>query len=245
MPTTMRRICSDALTELNVLGAGETMSAEQADLALGKLQRLFNNWNAERRAVYAAAFLEFTLTPSLLPHTIGPTGATFSATIRPVSIDGAYLILNTSSPAVNLPITVRDVAWWREQTVPDLTSSVPTDLYYEPTFPNGSLYFWPVPTVAYGVGLQARVLLDDTITLDQSFNLPPGYQDATTLTLAEMLVTTFGRDMPPLLPKEARDSRARVFANNDQTPRLMTADYGMQGASGNPRPTWNYLDGSC
>jgi hypothetical protein len=243
MPTTPRQICTDSLHEIGVLAVGDAMSSALGVFALGKLTRLLNNWNADRRAVWATAFLEFTLTPNLSPHTIGPTSATFAADQRPVSIEGAYLILNTSTPNVNLPITVRDQDWWLAQSVPDLTSTIPTDLYYQPDVPNGKLYFWPVPTVAYGVGLMARVLVDDSITLDTSLTFPPGYADAITLTLAESIATSFGRDVPPALEMSALRARSRIFANNDTTPRLQTADYGMDGGVSGHRADFNWLSG--
>ena len=243
MAITPRQICTDALRELGVISLGETVPAEYADFVLGRLQQIFNNWNADRQAVWASAFLEFTLTPNLAPHTIGPTG-TFVVDSRPVLIEGAYLVLNTSTPNVDLPITIRDADWWLAQSVPDLTSSITTDLYYQPDVPNGKLYFWPVPTTAYGVGLKARVLVDDTLTLDTSLDFPPGYQQAATLTLAEDVATPLGRELPALTERRAREARARAFANNQQTPRLMTADYGMVGAHGGNRADFNWLDGS-
>lgn len=242
MPVTMRTIVRDALIEIGVLDPDEAATSPEANFGLGKLQRLLNNWNAERRAVYATAFLEFTFTPNLAPHTIGPTGATFTVPQRPVSIESAYVVLNNVSPAVNIPITVRDASWWDGVIVPALATTYPTDVYYQPDWPNGQLNFWPVPQSAWGVGLMARVLLDDTLTLDQTFTLPPGYQDAVTLTLAEMLATAHGRPVSPELKFGAMRARSRAFANNDQTPRLHTADAGMT-TDADRRSTFNYLIG--
>ena len=35
------------------------------------------------------------------------------------------------------------------ERVPTLTGTIPTDLYYEPDWPNGSCFLWPVPTIAW------------------------------------------------------------------------------------------------
>lgn len=241
---TILDLCTDALLEPGIIADGETPSAAQAQTVLKKLRRLLNNWNADRRAVYATAFVTNTLVPSLSPHTIGPTGATWTVTQRPVSVDGAALVLNTSTPNVFTPITIRDAVWWNAQTVPALETSVPTDLYYQPDWPNGQLFFWPVPTVAYDVQLMVRVLLDDTVDLIDTFTLPPGYQDAITLTLAHSLCRMFGvpMDVTADLREQAKLARARIWSNNDTATRIQTTDAGMQVSQGT-RPTYNYLIG--
>lgn len=243
---TIQDIVTDALLEPGIIADGETPSANQSTVVLKKLRRLLNNWNAEKRAVYANTFITNTLVPNLSPHTIGPTGATWTQTERPVSVDGASLILTGNpSPLVYLPITLRDDVWWNAQTVPALATSVPTDLYYSADWPNGSLYFWPVPNTAYDVRLMIRIVLNDTVNLTTTFDLPQGYQDAITLTLAHSICRMFGVDMGVTqdLMQQAKLARARIFSNNDQATRIQTADAGMQASKGN-RPTWNYHIGS-
>ncbi len=245
MAVTIRTICTDAAQELGVIGQGETLSASDASVFLSLLRRLFNAWNGNRLSVYATAFPEYTLIPNppLSYITIGPSGADWAATIRPVSLDGCNLILTTSNPAVNTRIKVRDQQWWLNQSVPTLTSTYPTDVYYQPDWPNGKLYFWPVPTFAYDVQLMVRVLLDDNVELSDAFSLPPGYQDAITLTLAEMAQRTFGRPYDGSLAMAATKARALIYDNNSVTPHLVTKDYGMtSGRSGN-RADFNWLNG--
>jgi hypothetical protein len=161
-----------------------------------------------------------------------------------VTIESASLVLNTSSPDVLTPITLRDAQWWADQSVPDLTSDIPTDLYYEPTWPNGSLYFWPVPTTAYDVELEIRTVLAQ-VTLVTSLTLPPGYEEALVLSLAEKCARPFGKELDQSLVRDADLARARIMANNVTTPRLHTRDAGMPHArpAGN-FPTFNYLIGS-
>lgn len=239
MSLTWRAICTDVMAECGAIASGETPDAADIIAVRDKLRRLLNNWNADRRAVYASAFLTYTLTPNLQPHTIGPTG-TWSSAQRPVSLDGANLILTN----VNLAIAVVDAQWWQAQADPTITSTIPTNVYYQPDWPNGKLFFWPVPTAAYQVQLLVRVLLDDLIDLDTVFSLPPGYQDAITLTGAEDCLTLFPASSPGvtgMLATKSATARARIFANNDPTPRLQTADSGMQATG--QRSTWNWRTG--
>ncbi len=241
-------LCTDAATELGVYAGGEPLSASDAQLLLRFLRRLFNGWNADRRAVYATSFLTFTIPPPIdpaIPITIGPTGDWVTDS-RPVSIDGANLVLTTSTPSVQLPIHIRDHQWWLGQSVPTLTTDVPTDLYYQPDWPDGKCFFWPVPSVAYDVALMVRVLLDEAVTLASDFTLPPGYQQAITLTLADMAMRAFGVPLErvPTLRTDASQARALIFGNNDQIPHLRTEDAGMTPGSSGRRADFNWISGA-
>ena len=231
MPFTALNLCEDAAREIGVFGEGNSLQPADANFLLGVFNRLLDNWNADRAAVYASAFQSFTLTPSLSPHTIGPTAATWTMAVRPVAITSAALILTGGDLDIYTPIAIRDNQWWAAQTVPDLETSIPTDLYYQPDFPLGKLYFWPVPTVAYQVDLETRVLLAQ-VSLTTVLSLPPGYRDAMTLTVAEQACRAFGRPVAPDLAASASMARARIKAVNDVTPNLVTQDSGMPGGRG-------------
>lgn len=229
-------LCEQAAQELNLIMPGDNLSADDGALLLRKLNQIFGEWNTKRQAIYRSFPTTYTLTPSLSPHTIGPTG-TFVVAQRPVEIDAATLVL---SAAANVPLTIRDAAWYADLAYPTLTSSVPTDLYYDPTWPNGSLYLYPVPTTAYGLELWTRatfasVVLSDTVTY------PPGYEGAIIDTLAEDSAESLGRQPGQKLVERARRRRADLFALNDPTPRLVTVDAGMPGGSRAARGT--YLTG--
>jgi len=236
---TVRDLVTEAAQELGIVAAGETLAAADAELFVQRLIWLFDSWNAERAGVYADRLTTHTLTPSLQPHTIGPSG-TFTVSQRPVSIDGANLVLTNVTPNVYVPIAIRDIEWFRELPAPTLEASIPTDLYYEAGWPNGSLYLWPVPTTAYGLELQTRIVLS-ALTLADTFTMPPGYREAVTLTLAEKCARPFGRPVADDLRIEAMRARGRVFANNDETPRLCTVDAGMPAGGGGS--TFNYRTG--
>ncbi len=234
MPITGLDLVTGALLEHNVIQLGTDPSAEDADFVLGKLNRLVDNWNAKRGAVYCETIQLFTLTPSLSPHTIGPTG-TFVTPARPESITAASVYISTT---VKQPIDLdHDALWWDAQLIPGQTSTFPTDGYYEKDWPNGKLFFWPVGTGAQSVEIVSRVVLA-AITLAGTFSLPPGYQDAITLTLAEAIATPYRRVVTPELKQQAQDARDQIFGNNLVVPALVTVDSGMPRGR---RTTMNYL----
>jgi hypothetical protein len=235
---TARDLCLDAMLEIGAIAPGEAMSAGDGVFVLGKLNRLLDNWNADRAAVYASAFTTYTLVPALSPHTIGPASLidpsldpTWIMAQRPVEIVSASYILTGGTVPVYQPINVVDNQWWAGQSVPTLSIAYPSDLYYQPDWPAGKLYFWPVPSSDWQVELQTRVLLT-ALALNDTFTLPQGYQDAVTLTLAESIATAYGTQPSPMLRESALKARARIFANNDVTPDLVTRDAGMPGGGG-------------
>lgn len=241
--STTREIIVETFEDITVLAPGDPLDETEATRALSKVTRLLDNWNAERHAVYASRLTTYTLTPNLQPHTIGPAASspTFTVTQRPVSVDGANLVLTGSTPAVHYALNLRDEDWWRSLTIPALATSMPTDLYYSADWPLGSIYLWPVPTTAYGLEIQTRIVLAD-LALDDEISFPPGYRDALIKTLGEMLAPSY----PPAVAdvEGARIARSRIFSNNDTTPLLTTADWGMPRASdGAPRTTFLYRRG--
>lgn len=228
-------IVVNALIESGWLAQGETPNAADANFALSKLNRVLDQWQAKKIYAYAMQFQAYTLIPNLAPHTIGPSG-TFVVPVRPVRLEGATLILNNVQPNVDCPINLRDAAWWNSERVKTLATSVPTDLYYEPDFPNGSLYFWPVPSWAYGVRLQTWQQISTFATLATSYNLPPGYEEAITMTLAANLIGPNSQG----LALQAREAVAAIQGNNNKSPRISSADH---GTSGKKRGSFNYYSG--
>lgn len=248
MAYTGRTLINGAARELNVLVAGEELAATDAEVFLDVLARIIDDWNAEREAIYATEFLQFMFTPNLNPHTIGPTGV-WTVAQRPVTIEGATVILSTGPSGVNAPaIYMHDQsagipAFFQNLSTPNLTTSYPTDGYYDATWPNGSLYLYPVPATAYGCQIQVRAVLTP-YTIDTAFSMPPGYRSALTLTLAEQTAGIFGRPMPETLMGRAAIARARIFGNNTGARQLVTQDAGMPRVRRGTRSNWNWLIGA-
>ena len=222
MPTIGDSI-DQAFTEIRVRRAGETLEPENMALGLALYNRLLDQWNANQRAVYSEQFNDsLTLTPALSPHTIGPSGS-LNLTVRPNRLFAVQINLGSS---VFTDVNVRDAAWYSEQSTPAISESVPTDVYYKPDWPLGRMYFFGVPSTAYAVRLWYETLLASVAQTD-TFSMPPGYQAAIELTLAEELAESLGQSVSAKLERRAREARAIIFGNNDREPRIRTADAGL------------------
>lgn len=241
--STIADLVTGGLTKIRVARAGDVPSPDDMQLGLDVLNELLDVWNADERAAWSVSPSDFTLTPGLSPHTIGPTGTlagpanpAFVVTQRPQAVLFASVNIGNN---VFIAIVPRDRTWYANQTVPALTNTFPTDFYYAPDWldPNatgsgyGNLYFWGVPTVAYAVRLWLRVLLS-SVALGDTFSLPPAYKHALKLTLAEWIAEDFGQAVSPTLERQARQAREIVFGANIVVPRVRTRDAGMPGSRG-------------
>jgi hypothetical protein len=207
------------------------------------LNQQINYWAARGCYAWTTTFLEYTLTPGHQPHLIGPDllAPDFQVNMRPVRIESANLILPGPTP-VDVQVAIRDNAWWAAKAAKSVASNIPTDLYYEADYPNGQLWFWPVPTAAYDVRLEGNVVLQQFNTLDDCFIAPPAYLAAVTLTLAEELVDIWGTEMPGNLARRALKARDALQSNNNLPPRIASADYGTFSRSS--CGDWNYVTGT-
>lgn len=222
-----------AYQELGLIDPIETLSAEMLAFGLQKMNRLLDQWNAMREAVYAETFASHTLTSGLNPHTFGPTGATFTVTQRPVEVFAVNRIVSD----ISTPLTPRSAEWYAGLSSPSLTG-IPTDFWWSPSWANGSLYLWPIPDAAYVIQLWRRVLLSQITTVTNTFSLPPGYWDAIVRTLAENIAPAYNVQVPRDLTAKAAEARALIFANNIVIPSLQTCDSGMPSSGGSGGFNW-------
>jgi hypothetical protein len=258
--STKRDLLKNALLELNVFSPVDVdPSSDDLAFAESKFNRMTDQWNARNLMAFNRSFKSYTLTANHQPHLIGPGlaspdfdtgvgqgGSATSKAVRPVKIYAAAIIFNNVTPNVTKPIPVVDDDWWAENRVKSLTTSVPTALYYSPDFPNGSLYLWPVPNFAYGLELEWRTAFS-ALTLTDTLSLPPGYEEALTLSLAEALIPTFPdpqRDDAGLR-MQASKARAIIESPNSKAPRMATKDAGMPSSNSGSgaRGDFNYYSG--
>jgi hypothetical protein len=171
-----------------------------------------------------------------------PTYPTF--TQRPVKVESANIVLNNLNPIVKVPLHIRDADWWAANSVPTITSTIPTDMYYEPAWPNGLIYLWPMQIQNYGLELVVWTNLAGIPSLSYPFYLPQGYEDAITYSLAESFIPSY--QVPSVIAANVREmarmSRVKLSRLNSKSPTMVTRDVGIPDQSQN-RPYFNWRNG--
>ena len=210
---TASAIIRRSLRLIGAIAAGETPSSnEQAD-ALEALNAMLDLWRTSSLSVYALRDETLTLTGAA-SYTIG-TGGDLNTT-RPVKIESAYERVSDT----DYPLRLASANAWYQLAAKSTTSDVAEWLYYEPSYPLGTLYLYPQATTGE-LHLVTWVPLTAFAAADE-VALPPGYQDAITYNLAVRLAPEYGRPVTPELAAIARDAMSRLERVNFRPPIMST-----------------------
>lgn len=206
---TVEQLCLQALRAAGIVGRGQTPSAEEITDAWNSLQQLLQQWQENRWAVYHLVTLDIPSTGATT-YSIGPGGdvETGTGSIRPTAVASAFLRqeLNGEGNKVDYPLEIL-------QSMQDYSSislkglkSFPGAVFYDPGYPLGTLYIWPIPNASiYSVHVQFTARLPVYFaTLTTELSLPPMYFDALKYNLAIRLradsqIGTFPGDQLPTL----------------------------------------------
>ena len=204
-------LIASALKEIGVLAESEVPSASQGADALAALNRLVDQWKAERLQIYSITRTVFTISGGT--YTVG-TGGTVNVD-RPVFLDHVGFQDTSSSPVMEYELSELTDDAYAGLTPKALTSPFPTSWYYNATFPLGALTLWPTPTSATLQGvLYAPAAVAAFAGLTTAISLPPGYEELILTTLALRLATSYGRQIDPGLRERAGEARAIVKRAN-------------------------------
>jgi hypothetical protein len=162
--------------------------------AFTRLNNMLLSWSVDRGIIYGILKQDFPLTTTVNSYTIGATG-TFAGT-RPNSIVAAQILVGPLGLRSKLRLITTEE--WDAIEDQGATSSVPELLYDDYEYNNSTLYFWPTPTFgsgSYDVEIQTWQELETFSTLADDFDMPPGYEEAVTYNLAQVLSMVYGRPM--------------------------------------------------
>ena len=153
------------------------------------------------------------------PYTLGPGGTWNTGTnARPRLIQWANLLLNTSTPPVEIPIAVITTQMYATATpIKTLLNQLPVTLYYVPTVPLGTVYLWPLPTQgANQVVLYTPLVTGQFIDHTTAVVLAPGYLSALRLNLCKLMMSSFAvpAETRATIPEDAREALQLLKESN-------------------------------
>ena len=182
--STVAQIVLRAGQALGYKGRNETLSAADATDALNAFNGMLDSWSGEGLASFANQTISATLTIGTQSYTIG-SGGTINTT-RPDNIVQAWI---RDSNNLDFPVSIVPQDEWNGIVMKSNTSQIPQVLFYDPQYPLGIIYLFPVPSAAYTLMFNAIIQQSTYSSLPMSLSVPPGYERAYILNLALDLMT--------------------------------------------------------
>lgn len=216
-------LVTDALREIGVLAAGEVATADEATGGLNAFNRLLDQWAAEKLAIYEQARTTFTISASTQAYAVG-SGQTVSVA-RPIYIDHLTYTDSSVTPLTEVPLNRLTVEGWASVSQKSATATAPTDWYYAPDYPYGSIKLWPIPTSSTLTGvLYHPKQVAEYAALATTVALPPGYRRMIVKNLAVEMAPSYDRQVPAALAMQADDS-VRVVKRSNWRPRDLAFEF--------------------
>lgn len=214
--TTARELIEDALGDIGVLDPQEPMTGDQAAQGLRTLNRVVDDWNARQLSVYAVKEVQASFAGATA--TIG-TGLTIN-TDKPLRLEpGCYYVKS----GLSYPLTVWTQQDYNSIILKSNAGDYPTGIYFDRLIP-GTVYVWPVPSVAVDYRLMVFSKLSQFADLDTAYSFPDGYANAFFYTLCERLPAAYNLPVNPDSKALAVSARQAIKTNNTQVPTLQTAN---------------------
>lgn len=221
--TTAAVIIEDALKENLIISEGETPSATMYADGLRMLNRMCDTLSNNDDFAYYASQYSMAMTGQT-SFTIGPTGDLVQA--RPIKIDTAVV----TRLGITYPVKVIDNQRYDDLTLKTLSGANTAAIYYEGTYPNGTVYCYPLST---GCTLQMRVLnqVKNFAATTTQIDMPEGYEDFLMLGLAIRMAPSYGRPVNPDT-RTAYKAAKKLVMNTNQVVPTMELPNAVMGKSG-------------
>jgi hypothetical protein len=187
MPTG-QQIITRAVTALNIIDDGGSISASESAGLLIELNAMVDAWSCEETLIPSVSTAQYQLTANQNPYPIGPAAVAPFNVARPVRIDSAYLVSTVGSG--NNRNDLRLVGSKEYFAHNDLSASATgaDELYADwADSETGAmnLYLYPVPTCPTVTKLELQTWnAIQAFALGVNQNLPNGYEDAIVYALA-------------------------------------------------------------
>lgn len=213
--------------------AGQTPNVSELAWSFRVLNRILDRWIAQYGYfAYGRQQKRFPLTPNNGVYTMGPT-ATFGnfAMPRPEGaqpgkgIIRAFIVVGAGFNEIWYEMAVLTPEEYAGVIAPNDTTDIPWAVVNDGAYPLSNITFYQVPNTAYDVVFLVPNQVAQFATLDDDFDLPPGWRDALTLTTGEESASGIRRfdeqlRPPPSLIMRAAAARQALVSLNNAAPRV-------------------------
>jgi hypothetical protein len=205
MSETAQTLIKAALRAIGVIATGETPTADELSEGLESLKFMLRHWSDKKIMICVITQDTVTLDGSTY-YTIGSEGD--CDTVRPAEIIGASL---GDASGVSSPIILIGEARYRSLTLKSLGGRAEF-LWYNPDFPLGKLYFWPLGSgTAY---LDSLKPLTEPALITSTIQFPPGYDEAIKWNLAVRMAPEYEKTPSNIVISLAKSCLDDIQAQN-------------------------------
>ena len=186
---TRAELVAEALRLINVIRDDEEPTDTMAQKGSERLNRMLRAWKVDGIHLWKISTSSVDLTSSTASISFGTGGDVSTRPNRIVQCE--YRNSNQDTPMVELS---RD----EYLRLPDKTQEgTPTQFYYDPQVPLGTLYLWPVPDTTTSAGtpvirLTGEYDITEMTTASSTIDFPEEWEQALTYNLAEILAPRYG-----------------------------------------------------
>jgi len=207
---------------MGILGVGQSALAEDYTDVFDALNAMLATWNRKRYLIWHLIDIA-KLSTGVQSYTVGASGDFI--TPRPDRLESAFFrqFVNSSPNQVDFPLQIIQAREdYNRIALKQLTSSLPTHIFYDSAFPVGVIYPYPIPPAGIG---EIHITVKDTLTgfvnYTQQINLPPEFFRALWSNLALDASALYpGSSVSDQTRAIAKDSLATIRGANTQIPRL-------------------------
>lgn len=229
LPTTPRDIINLALKTANVLGVGQTASAEDTNDAFNLLNMMVAQWQRRRYMVYQLVEASLQATGQQV-YTVG-SGGDFNIP-RPSKLEFAFFRQNVGTPLpVDYPLEILRAREDYSRISIKTLNAFPQFAFYDAGNPLGNLYIWPIPNNQYEIHIVVMQQIQQFANLSDQITLPPEYKAALMWNLVLELYPFYGLPVSDVVRGKAEASMRIIEEANAQIPQLQMPA-ALRGSSG-------------
>jgi hypothetical protein len=190
MTRTVRQLIEKALSLINVISIGQTISTEDINLGLEAFEEIINEFNLKGLYIPYETTDTTTLVSGQESYTIGQSGSPDINTVRPIKITSAFTREGNNDYLLEI-ISIESYNRIFNKSI----EGRPSYLYYNPTVLNGEIKLQPIPDSSYTLSLTSYknftspTDLTDVLTTD--LLIPSEYFNFLKFVLAEELMTHY------------------------------------------------------
>lgn len=213
--TTARDLINDAHRLLNLVDSGNALPESVYQDNFRSLNQLLDSWSTEHLSIFSTMDQVLTWPANSINESLGPTGSLGGE--RPILLDDSTYFRD---PQTNVSFGIKFInqSQYDGIAVKTVTSTYPTVMFINMTYPDIDLYVYPRPTRALEFHFISVEPLSKATSLNTEITFPPGYLRAFRYNLACEIAPEFGVEPPPHVVSIAIASKRnlkRINNSND------------------------------